>query len=415
MKSIIFIIAILLSSINSYAQKPYEINSETPIAIRGSSIDYLNWYDITGEIKSTEIIGRLHEFSNIHTKENNYSTGKIWYLFKFKNNTKNNVLLDVGYNFENQYAEILAIEDGKILSLKDNVSATKNNFTYINLLNKGSKNFSSRNIRINLEPNSTKSILIQYNDLFVNNLFFRDGVIYDEWARGPLYTQGIIIGMLLSLMLLAAFSTYKYKDPATFWYFGFLLITSFTYISTKNFDGTRFSEFFADVNELYEIAGSAFLPAFTFHLYLYYSFNTKLNFPKLAKSIIQLQSLIAINFFIFTFTFFTTYIKNLEFLNFVENSSIYFYILEYSRLTFMAILKLIFIYISINLIIKKDLTSKFTATALLLNLLALSSFLILRLFDNSDIIFYNDMYYFVIMFLNIYNAYMFIFMRKSNH
>ncbi|MEY4699340.1 MAG: hypothetical protein RIR85_760, partial [Pseudomonadota bacterium] len=207
MKSIIFIIVILLSAINSYAQKPYEINSETPIAIRGSSIDYLNWYDITGEVKSTEIIGKLHEFSNIHTKENNYSTGKIWYLFKFKNNTENNILLDVGYNFENQYAEVLAIENGKIISLKDTVSATKNNFTYINLLNNGSKNFSSRNIRVNIEPSSTKSILIQYNDLVVNNLFFRDGVIYDEWARGPLYTQGIIIGMLLSLMLLAAFST----------------------------------------------------------------------------------------------------------------------------------------------------------------------------------------------------------------
>ena len=126
-----------------------------------------------------------------------------------------------------------------------------------------------RNIRINIEPNNTRSIIIQYNDLFLDKLFFRDGVVYDEWARGPLYVQGIFIGMLFSLMLLAAFSTYKYKDTATFWYFAFLLITSFNYISTKNFDGTRFSEFFTDINELYEMAGSVFLPALIFHLYLY--------------------------------------------------------------------------------------------------------------------------------------------------
>jgi class 3 adenylate cyclase len=402
MKSIIFLLSLVFTSLNSFAQKPYEINDETPIAIRASSIDYFNWYDTTGKLSPTEIIGKLSKFTNIATTENNYSKGKIWYLFKFKNNTEKNILLDIGYNFENQPVQIFTIENERVLPLKENASATKNNISFNNLLNENSKIYSTRNIRLNLEPESTKSILIQYNDLFLDKLFFRDGIIYDEWARGPLYVQGIFIGMLFSLMLLAAFSTYKYKDHATFWYFIFILITSFNYISTKNFDGTRFSEFISDINELYEIAGSAYLTAFVFHLYLYYSFDTKFNYPRLAKITTQLQALIIINFIIFAFIFFTPYVVNWEFSNFIDNSSIYFYTLEYSRLAIITILKLIFIYISINFIIKKDASSKFTTTALLLNLLAWGSYSVInKLFEKSDFIFYNDMYYFGIMLLNI--------------
>ncbi len=402
MKYIIFLFAFLFISLNSYAQKPYEINDETPIAIRASSIDYLNWFDSTGKVSSIEIIEKLNEFTSTPTNENNYTKGKIWYLFKFKNNTNQNLLLDISYNFENQHAEIFTIENGEIRALKNNVSATKNNLAFINLLNEGSKKYSSRNIRINIEPNNTRSIIIQYNDLFLDKLFFRDGVVYDEWARGPLYVQGIFIGMLFSLMLLAAFSTYKYKDTATFWYFAFLLITSFNYISTKSFDGTRFSEFFSDINELYEMAGSVFLPALIFHLYLYYSFDTKLYFPKISSLIVKLQFLLILTFIIFAFIFFSGYSPKLEFLNFYENAGVYFYTLEYFRLTLITILKLIFIYISIKFILNKNSTSKFTTCALLLNLLAWGSYsAINKLFEKSDYIFYNDIYYFGIMLLNI--------------
>ena len=402
MKYIFFLFAFLFVSLNSYAQKPYEINDDTPIAIRASTIDSLNWFDSTGKVSSNEIIGKLSEFSSTSTTENNYTKGKVWYLFKFKNNTNKNLLLDVSYNFENQHAEIFTIEDEKIIALKNNVSSTKNNFAFINILNEGSKKYQSRNIRINIEPDNTKSIIIQYNDLFLDKLFFRDSVIYDEWARGPLYAQGIFIGMLFSLMLLAAFSYYKYKDTATFWYFSFLLITSFNYISTKNFDGTRFSEFFSDINELYEIAGSVFLPALIFHLYLYYSFDTKLYFPKISKIIVKLQFLLVFTFIVFAVTFFSEHVPKIEFLNFYENAGIYFYTLEYFRLTLIIIMNLIFIYISIRFILNKDSTSKFTTCALLLNLLAWGTYsAINKLFEKSDFIFYNDIYYFGTMLLKI--------------
>jgi uncharacterized membrane protein len=172
MKYIIFLFAFLFISLNSYAQKPYEINDETPIAIRASTIDYLNWFDSTGKVSSIEIIEKLNEFTSTPTNENNYTKGKIWYLFKFKNNTNKNLLLDISYNFENQHAEIFTIENGEIRALKNNVSATKNNLAFINLLNEGSKKYSSRNIRINIEPNNTRSIIIQYNDLFLDKLYY---------------------------------------------------------------------------------------------------------------------------------------------------------------------------------------------------------------------------------------------------
>ena len=54
MKSFIVFFSLLFISLNSYAQKPYEINDDTPIAIRASSIDYLNWFDSTGKVSSGE-------------------------------------------------------------------------------------------------------------------------------------------------------------------------------------------------------------------------------------------------------------------------------------------------------------------------------------------------------------------------
>ena len=75
MKYVIFLFAFLFISLNSYAQKPYEINDETPIAIRASTIDSLNWFDSTGKVSSNEIIWKLSEFSSTPTTENKYTKG----------------------------------------------------------------------------------------------------------------------------------------------------------------------------------------------------------------------------------------------------------------------------------------------------------------------------------------------------
>ena len=62
MKNILLSFILSLLSINGYSQNTYDISSESPIAIRASSIEHFTYFDVTGKLNLNEVIERINYF-----------------------------------------------------------------------------------------------------------------------------------------------------------------------------------------------------------------------------------------------------------------------------------------------------------------------------------------------------------------
>ena len=392
MKNIILTLILSVLTINGYSQNAYDITNDSPIAIRASSVQHLTYFDDTGKLNLNEVIERTNDFKENKVKHVFSTEGKNWFIFKFKNSTNKNINLDIGYDFEDRDPEIYALDGKNIIKIKEDIKDIKNHFTFVNILENGSKKNPSKNIRINFEKGTNISILIQSNDLNFDKLFFRDGETYDEWARGPLYLQGIYIGMFFSLILFAAFSSYKYRDKSTLWYFIFLVIITLNYISGIEFDGKRFSEFITEMYPDFVYIWSAYLPAFCFYVYLLYAFDIKVKFPKIFKLIIILLFLFILQGITYKILFETEFIKILRSYELETRQTVYFYLNYFYKYLRFA-LTILNIYVALRLLRNKDFSSKYTVIALALYLpLSFTPNIINYLFDQGNLIFYNDFY-----------------------
>jgi class 3 adenylate cyclase len=391
MKNIILTLILSVLTINGYSQNAYDITNDSPIAIRASSVQHLTYFDATGKLNLNEVLEQANAFKVNKVKHVFSTEGKNWFLFSFKNSSNKSISLDIGYDFEDRDPKIYALDGKNIIKIKDDIKDIKNHFTFVNILENGSKKNPSKNIRINFEKGTEISILIQSNDLNFDKLFFRDGETYDEWARGPLYLQGIYIGMFFSLILFAAFSSYKYRDKSTLWYLIFLVVITLNYISGIEFDGKRFSEFLTEMYPDFVYIWSAYLPAFCFYVYLLYAFDIKIKFPKIFKLIVILLFLFISNGIIYKILFETEFrimsSYELETRQAVNNYLGYLY--KYSRFT----LTFANIYVALRLLKNKDLSSKYTVIALALYLpLSFTSNIVHYFFDDGSLIFYNDFF-----------------------
>jgi len=392
MKNIILTLILSVLTINGYSQNAYDITNDSPIAIRASSVQHLTYFDDTGKLNLNEVIERTNYFKENKVKHVFSTEGKNWFIFKFKNSTNKNINLDIGYDFEDRDPEIYALDGKNIIKIKEDIKNIKNHFTFVNILENGSKKNPSKNIRINFEKGTNISILIQSNDLNFDKLFFRDGETYDEWARGPLYLQGIYIGMFFSLILFAAFSSYKYRDKSTLWYFIFLVIITLNYISGIEFDGKRFSEFITEMYPDFVYIWSAYLPAFCFYVYLLYAFDIKVKFPKIFKLIIILLFLFILQGITYKILFETEFIKILRSYELETRQTVYFYLNYFYKYLRFA-LTILNIYVALKLLRNKDFSSKYTVIALALYLpLSFTPNIINYLYDQGNLIFYNDFY-----------------------
>ena len=390
MKNIILTFILSVLTINGYSQNVHDITNDSPIAIRASSIEHLTYFDASGKLNLNEVLEQTNAFKVNKVKHVFSTEGNNWFLFSFKNSSNKSISLDIGYDFEDRDPKIYALDGKNIIKIKEDIKDIKNHFTFVNILENGSKKNPSKNIRINFEKGSNISILIQSNDLNFDKLFFRDGETYDEWARGPLYLQGIYIGMFFSLILFAAFSSYKYRDKSTLWYLIFLVVITLNYISGIEFDGTRFSEFVTEMYPDFVYIWSAYLPSFCFFVYLLYAFDIKIKFPKIFKLIVILLFLFILNGIIYKILFETEFVRimgsyELETRQAVNNYLGYLY--KYSRFA----LTIANIYVALRLLKNKDFSSKYTVIALALYLpLSFTSNIVHYFFDEGSLIFYND-------------------------
>ena len=390
MKNIILTFILSVLTINGYSQNVHDITNDSPIAIRASSIEHLTYFDASGKLNLNEVLEQTNAFKVNKVKHVFSTEGNNWFLFSFKNSSNKSISLDIGYDFEDRDPAIYALDGKNIIKIKEDIKDIKNHFTFVNILENGSKKNPSKNIRINFEKGSNISILIQSNDLNFDKLFFRDGETYDEWARGPLYLQGIYIGMFFSLILFAAFSSYKYRDKSTLWYLIFLVVITLNYISGIEFDGTRFSEFVTEMYPDFVYIWSSYLPVFCFFVYLLYAFDIKIKFPKIFKLIVILLFLFILNGIIYKILFETEFVRimgsyELETRQAVNDYLGYLY--KYSRFA----LTIANIYVALRLLKNKDFSSKYTVIALALYLpLSFTSNIVNYFFDEGSLIFYND-------------------------
>ncbi len=392
MKNIVLTLILLVLPISGHTQNSYEITNDSPIAIRARSIEHLSYFDETGKLNSNEVIERTHDFK-INTVKHVFSTeGKNWFLFKFKNSTQQTMTLDIGYDFEDRDPEIYALDGNKITKIKEDIKDIKNHFTFVNLLENGSKKNPSKNIRINIEKGTNISILIQSNDLNFDKLFFRDGQTYDEWARGPLYLQGIYIGMFFSLILFAAFSSYKHRDKSTLWYLIYLVIVTLIYISAFEFDGNRFSEFMTETHLDFVNVWGAFLPPFCFYVYLLYAFDMEIKFPKISILIKALLFLLILDGIIYQILFETEFVEIMSYYELKTRQTVNYY-LDYFQRFLKFILTIANIYVATRLFKNKDFTSKYTVVALALYLpQSFTPNILHYLYEQDSLIFYNDFF-----------------------
>ena len=394
MKNIILTFILSVLTINGYSQNVHDITNDSPIAIRASSIEHLTYFDASGKLNLNEVLEQTNAFKVNKVKHVFSTEGNNWFLFSFKNSSNKSISLDIGYDFEDRDPKIYALDGKNIIKIKEDIKDIKNHFTFVNILENGSKKNPSKNIRINFEKGSNISILIQSNDLNFDKLFFRDGETYDEWARGPLYLQGIYIGMFFSLILFAAFSSYKYRDKSTLWYLIFLVVITLNYISGIEFDGTRFSEFVTEMYPDFVYIWSSYLPVFCFFVYLLYAFDIKIKFPKIFKLIVILLFLFILNGIIYKILFETEFVRimgsyELETRQAVNNYLGYLY--KYSRFA----LTIANIYVALRLLKNKDFSSKYTVIALALYLpLSFTSNIVHHFFDEGSLIFYNNFFRF---------------------
>ena len=173
--------------------------------------------------------------------------------------------------------------------------------------------------------------------------------------------------MFFSLILFAAFSSYKYRDKSTLWYFIFLVIITLNYISGIEFDGKRFSEFITEMYPDFVYIWSAYLPAFCFYVYLLYAFDIKIKFPKIFKLIVILLFLFILEGIIYKILFETEFIKIMRSYELETRQTINYYLhYFYKYLRFS--LTIANIYVALRLLKNKDFSSKYTVVALSLYL-----------------------------------------------
>jgi len=139
MKNIILTLILSVLTINGYSQNAYDITNDSPIAIRASSVQHLTYFDATGKLNLNEVIEHTNAFKVNKIKHVFSTEGKNWFIFSFKNSTTKNINLDIGYDFEDRDPEIYALDGKNIIKIKEDIKNIKNHFTFVNILENGSK------------------------------------------------------------------------------------------------------------------------------------------------------------------------------------------------------------------------------------------------------------------------------------
>ena len=106
-------VGLFFCSTKSNSQEAKEIDENTPIAFRGSSIKSLEWVDKSGKLKVNEVLERISEFKDaVITKEDDGYFGNTkkgdglypitWRIFKLNNITENDITIQIEFVDENQ-------------------------------------------------------------------------------------------------------------------------------------------------------------------------------------------------------------------------------------------------------------------------------------------------------------------------
>lgn len=282
MKTFFIAILLCLLSINSISQTAYEVTNESPIAVQDRALDSLKLIDPSGKLTIKEIAHNFHNFKRIEDFDGNF-TGKTWTLFKFKNKTNRDIDISIGGLAPSPLSEIYEINSDNITSIENKFYFNKNEIAFTNIYSNKSAKVRSRYPQFSIERNKEVLILIGSNR--ADNLIeFRNLPRYLEWNRGAIYYQGILLGIVFALALLAAFSAYKYRDVASYWYILWLIIlffdVGFNFVLN---DGSRASEFIygQEFNIIYhsEVLGLCYL------LFSYYTLDINQHFYKYKRAI----------------------------------------------------------------------------------------------------------------------------------
>ena len=275
-------IALITYATQAEGQDIKEISVNSPISISADEMKSIAWIDETGQLEPKQVLKHIAEFQdgeNIPYKSRN---GIVWRIFKLKNITESEMRIQIGLN-ENR-ARLFEIINSDPLEIENKAASNKNYITQYNLYADGGRKLPSRVTQIVLSAGSQTSILIGAPSLGLEGIEFIDAAAYAEWSRGAMYLQGISIGAVFSLLMLATFSAYKYKNQPAYWYATWLLLQVLS-IGTMPFyfDGSRISEFYLNSNNdnfyysVSEFCNIAYL------IFCYHSLEIRVRFPKFSK------------------------------------------------------------------------------------------------------------------------------------
>ncbi len=123
-----------------------------------------------------------------------------------------------------------------------------------------------------LKPDTPTLLLLKINDFNIINFDkFKKLILIDHSAslearRYTLYLEGILLGFLFALALFGWFSGFSNRDKTSFHYGVWIFIALLASATTRMFDGTRFFEFFVNLDGLHNSIGpyTTLLPKFFF-------------------------------------------------------------------------------------------------------------------------------------------------------
>ena len=252
---IIITFFLLISNSHSYAQDPYLITNNSPIAVNQSSLKGLEWIDKTGKLSNEKIVENINNFSNAELEKSNQNENH-WQLFLLSNNKNENVLIDIGMR-PNRNAIFFALINNEIIEVTNKTFYTNNLYSSLNLFTDEANINNSRRMLFKIPANTSAKVFIANG----HNVSFRDGQKYPEWSRGILYIEGILLGALIPLLFSSIYYSFLFKDKANIWFSIYLFFTIiFTFIE-PNHDGSRFGEF---INKSEVYGNEAFLNSTNF-------------------------------------------------------------------------------------------------------------------------------------------------------
>ena len=314
-------VGLFFCSTKSNSQEAKEIDENTPIAFRGSSIKSLEWVDKSGKLKVNEVLERISEFKDaVITKEDDNYFGNTkkgdglypitWRIFKLNNITENDITIQIEFADENQRSrevryiyELFA--DNKFQIIQNKSVNNKNYITQQNIWSDGGKKVPSRNMSVTI-PKKTETRILMGSYLSKHEyIVFSDALKYAEWNRGSMYIQGICLGALTSLFFLALFSAYKFKNQPSYWYAIWLFIQTLVISQSQTLSGSRLSEFLLGHEDLTYWSYFQLLSHLSFMIFAYKSVEHVEIFPRFKKPALMLISIFASTGLVGTFIMFT--------------------------------------------------------------------------------------------------------------